>query len=103
MPSIESRLKVEWEGYRDPRTMTTYFNVYILLDGELFHLKKYTQEELFESGYWVLTYHDIAEKVLLEVLKEWPTCQDQTSSSELQYRKTIVSSCGRLKVRESLS
>ncbi|AXY85394.1 DNA repair protein [Escherichia phage LL11] len=35
------------------------------------------------------------------VLKEWPTC-DQTSTSELQYRKTIISSCGQLKVIESL-
>ncbi|QAU05474.1 hypothetical protein D3A55_0023 [Klebsiella phage K1-ULIP33] len=35
-------------------------------------------------------------------LEEWPTC-DQTSTSELQYRKTIISSCGRLTVKESLS
>ncbi|ADW95231.1 hypothetical protein UAB78_027 [Escherichia phage UAB_Phi78] len=103
MPSIESRLKADYESYYDHLTMTSYLNVYIKLDGSLFHLKKYTQKELFELGYWIWSYEEIAEKVLLEVLKEWPTCQDQTSSSELQCRKTVVSSCGRLKVRESLS
>ncbi|QNR52623.1 hypothetical protein [Escherichia phage Mt1B1_P10] len=56
---------------------------------------------MFDLGYWGYTYQAIADKVLLSVLEEWPTC-DQTSTSELQYRKTITCCCGRLKVIESL-
>ncbi|UXQ88724.1 hypothetical protein [Salmonella phage PST_H2] len=102
MPSIESRLKADYESYYEPRTRMNYLNVYIILDGELLCVKKYSFMELIDLGYWGWHYSTIAEKVLLEVLKEWPTCQDQTSSSELQYRRTITSSYGRLKVTESL-
>lgn len=43
----------------------------------------------------------LAEWKLADLLKEWK-CQDQTSNTELKCRKTIISSCGRLKVTESL-
>ncbi|AIT13694.1 DNA repair protein [Salmonella phage BP12B] len=91
MPTIESRI-----------TMDISYNAitrqYI---GVAYDYK--TGEKLVEvrqwDDYWLRqNLHDAVSSFL----KEWPTC-DQTSTSELQYRKTIISSCGRLKVRESLS
>ncbi|AUE22249.1 DNA repair protein [Escherichia phage VEc3] len=101
MPTIKSRLVADYVYGRDLKLMQDYFKVIILLDGEVFHTKTFTLPELFDLGYWGYTYQAIADKVLLSVLEEWPTC-DQTSTSELQYRKTIISSCGQLKVIESL-
>ncbi|ATS93326.1 hypothetical protein mutPK1A2_p26 [Escherichia phage mutPK1A2] len=101
MPTIKSRLVADYVYGRDARTLKDYFKVIILLDGEVFHTKTFTLPELFDLGYWGCTYQAIADKVLLSVLKEWPTC-DQTSTSELQYRKIITCCCGRLKVIESL-
>lgn len=52
----------------------------------------WTSNDAFAEG---LAYIDL-------IKREWPDCQDQTLITELKYRKTITSSCGRLKVTESL-
>ena len=101
MPTIESRLVADYVYGHDARSRQDYFKVIILLDGGIFHTKTFTRNDLIASGFWGWSYQAIADRVLLNVLKEWPTC-DQTSTSELQYRKTIISSCGQLKVIESL-
>lgn len=38
----------------------------------------------------------------VQIIKEWDDWLDQISNTELQYRRTITSSCGQLKVTESL-
>ncbi|UVD33077.1 hypothetical protein [Escherichia phage NTNC80A] len=94
MPTIEERLKLEYHYFYAPLRKTEVTVVKVKLDGDLFLQKVKETRSQNES-------RTFAYEVLYSVLKEWPTC-DQTSTSEPQYRKTIISSCGQLKVIESL-
>ncbi|HAE0645015.1 TPA_asm: hypothetical protein G2851_23635 [Salmonella enterica subsp. enterica serovar Enteritidis] len=96
MPTIESRLKIAYLFWYDHTRKMNITVVKVFLDDALFIKRKKETTGVHDS-------HAFAHEVRYSIMKEWPTCQDQTSSSELQYRKTIASSCGRLKVRESLS
>ena len=63
-----------------------------------------TNNEVYGRGshYTWADAWDGAQDCLCKIAREWPDCQDQTLNTELKYRKTITSSCGRLKVTESL-
>lgn len=54
----------------------------------------------FSSSHAEAMWVGLSQRTMIE--KEWPDCQDQTLNTELKFRKTITSSCGRLKVTESL-
>ena len=98
MPTIGDRLRADYNRNFSPihRDYITYVKVW--LDAELFLEYKYLHDT---DDHYDLSSLQVAKSIIGRILEEWPTC-DQTSTSELQYRKTIISSCGQLKVIESL-
>ena len=98
MPTIESRLRADYDRRFSAIHRDFITCVRVWLDDEVFFKYNYLHDT---DDYYDLSPLQVAQSVVEHILKEWPTC-DQTSTSELQYRKTIISSCGQLKVIESL-
>ncbi|WPK27886.1 hypothetical protein [Escherichia phage vB-Eco-KMB14] len=98
MPTIESRLRADYNRYFSRLHRDYMTHVTVWLDGEIFLVYEYLHDT---DDRYDPSSLQVAKSIVEHILKEWPTC-DQTSTSELQYRKTITCCCGQLKVIESL-
>lgn len=92
MPTIKERIKTERVfdlGHSNLMSIITLDDEYLTTIYTPFGVDMSIKATVAESNF------------VKKLMEDWP-CQDQTLITEQKYRKTIISSCGNLMVKESL-